>query len=97
MRRLPGGEHERGDGSSTEVGESIKIAYLCDGLDKCSDGVMCFRRRVPGADCKHTFNPKHAANGIIGHPENYPDRFHLIDPKFNNGEICYWEGEIDIP
>lgn len=77
------------------MGEEIKIAYLCDGLDHCSDSVMCFRRMVPGADCSHTFDYKHAANGICGHPENYPDRFTLID--IPGHEKCYWEGDIKIP
>lgn len=78
------------------MGKEIKTAYLCDGLAECSDSVMCFRRMVPGADCRHTFDYKHAANGVCGHPENYPDRFHVVD-LFDGEEVCYWEGEINIP
>lgn len=77
------------------MGEEIKVAYLCDGLCSCTDSVMCFRRGVPGADCKHTFDPDHAANKRVGHPENYPDRFHLIQNGIE--EPCWWEGDIDIP
>lgn len=77
------------------MGEEVKIAYLCDGLDKCSDSVMCFRRLVPGSDCKHTFKQEHAANGAVEHPEDHPDRFHLLDTPYD--EICWWEGEVDIP
>ena len=77
------------------MGEKLKVAYLCDGLDKCSDCVMCYRRRVPGAVCKNTFNPEHAIKGAVEHPENYPERFHLLDVP--EEELCWWEGEIDIP
>ena len=56
---------------------------------------MCYRRRVPGAVCKNTFNPEHAIKGAVEHPENYPERFHLLDVP--EEELCWWEGEIDIP
>lgn len=78
------------------MGESVKIAYLCDGLDKCSDGVMCYRLGKPGCDCRNTFNPEHAAYGKCEDPENHPERFHKLDAPGEDGDV-YWEGEIYIP
>lgn len=74
----------------------MKIAYLCDGLSYCSDKVGCFRMAKPGMDyCTHTFDKKHAKNGICKNPEKHPERFHQID--LTDSETCYWEGEIPTP
>lgn len=77
----------------------VKIAYICDGLDRCSDKIGCFRHATPGMDaCKHTWNPRHALNGKIKKPEKYPDRFHALDiPEEDPETIVYWEGDIDLP
>ena len=71
----------------------MKIAYLCDGLCKCSDKVGCYRVAKPGMDyCNHTFFGKHAVNGACKDPENYPERFHEID--LTDTETCFWEGDV---
>ena len=73
----------------------MKIAYICDGLDHCSDKIGCYRCGKPGMDtCRHTFNPAHAKNGAVENPEDYPERFHILRP---NDELCYWEGDVFIP
>lgn len=79
------------------MGSEVKIAYLCDGMASCSEKVGCFRCMRPGIDyCTHTFDKRHAKNGAVKKPENYPDRFTKLDIP-NTDEIAYWEGEIDIP
>lgn len=71
----------------------MKIAYLCDGLCKCSDKVGCYRFAKAGMDyCRHTFDERHAINGPCENPENFPERFFLID--LTNTESCWWEGDI---
>ena len=71
----------------------MKIAYLCDGLCKCSDKVGCFRVARPGMDyCFHTFDEKHAAFGACKDPENHPERFFQID--LTDTESCFWEGDV---
>lgn len=71
----------------------MKTAYLCDGLCKCSDKVGCYRLAKSGMDyCRHTFDERHAINGSCENPENFPERFSLID--LTNTESCWWEGDI---
>lgn len=73
----------------------MKIAYICDGLDKCSDKVGCYRVAKPGMDyCTHTCNPEHAKNGAVDDPRKYPERFYELD--VDNEEIHFWEGEFNI-
>lgn len=74
----------------------MRVSYLCDGLDKCSDKVGCFRVAKPGMDyCYHTFCAAHAVNGPCNDPENHPERFHRID--ISDKETCWWEGEVFQP
>ena len=71
----------------------MKTAYLCDGLCKCSDKVGCYRLAKSGMDyCRHTFDERHAINGPCENPENFPERFFLID--LTDRESCWWEGDI---
>lgn len=73
------------------------IAYLCDGMDVCNNKVGCFRMMNPGiSNCHHTLNPEHAANGPCEDPENHPERFNKLD-IWDESEIAYWEGAIDLP
>lgn len=75
----------------------VKIAYICDGLDKCSDKIGCFRCGKPGmSDCHHTFDPKHAKFGACEDPKACPERFHKIDGTIDDCEV-YWEGEFNFP
>ena len=74
----------------------MRVAYYCDGLDECSDKPGCYRFMYPGMDyCRHTANPDHAVYGPCEHPEEHPERFHVID--INDTETCYWEGEVFSP
>lgn len=78
----------------------IEIAYLCDGLDICSDKVGCYRCLKPGISyCHHTFNQEHAINGTVDDPEKYPERFNRFEFYADNKmmAIQYWEGPVDIP
>lgn len=77
----------------------VKIAYICDGLARCSDKIGCFRHATPGMDyCKHTWDPRHAVNGGVKKPWKYPERFHLVDnPDIESNVDIYWEGDIEIP
>lgn len=79
------------------MGKNIRIAYICDGLDKCSGKVGCYRHAKTLLDiCTHTSDPRHAANGAVNDPSLYPERFHKLDIP-NDTSINYWEGDIDIP
>lgn len=79
------------------MGTEVKIAYLCDGMASCSEKIGCYRCMKPGIDyCSHTFDPRHARNGAVRKPENYPDRFTKLDIP-GDDRVTYWEGEIDIP
>lgn len=79
------------------MGEGIKIAYICDGLDKCSDKVGCYRHAKTLLDiCTHTLDPKHAANGAVDDPALYPERFCKLT-SVDGSDIRYWEGDIEIP
>lgn len=69
-----------------------KIAYICDGYDKCSLEPGCFLREDPLSItdhcCHHTLDPKHAVNDICNDPENHPERF----VKFSDSKtIKYYE------
>ena len=79
------------------MGTEVKVAYLCDGMASCSEKVGCYRCMKPGIDfCSHTFDSRHARNGAVRKPENYPDRFtKLVIP--GDDRITYWEGEFEIP
>ena len=71
----------------------MKIAYYCDGMDKCCEHVGCYRQLLPGMDyCRHTFDPDHAIYGKCDNPEEHPERFYIID--LNDKETCYWEGDV---
>ena len=71
----------------------MKIAYICDGLCACSGKVGCFRTGLPGMDyCRHTFDERHAINGMCKYPENHPERFNRID--ITDSESCWWEGPV---
>jgi len=74
---------------------NIKVAYLCDGLQSCSDKVGCYRNGTPLSECFHCFDPEHAINGPCEHPEAHPDRFRLLD--IPGDELWFWEGEIILP
>lgn len=69
-----------------------KIAYICDGHDKCSMEPGCFLREDPvtwsDSICYHTLNPNHAVNGICKDPKNHPERFTCF-PEFE--QIKYYE------
>lgn len=99
MRRLSGREHAGRDGSSDEVRKpKVKIAYICNGMAHCSDKPGCFRCGLPGMMyCKHTWDPKYAANGGIKNPEKCPERFHLLENSGFDGFDVYWEGGFDLP
>lgn len=73
-----------------------KIAYICDGYDKCSLEPGCFLREDPltATDycCYHTLNPKHAVNDICNDPENHPERFVKVLDTYNSPEtVKYYE------
>lgn len=71
----------------------MKIAYICDGLAKCSDRPGCYRYMKTSMDCcTHTFEPAHARNGAVLDPQNKPERFHEID--LDGNETVWWEGDI---
>lgn len=63
-----------------------RIAYICDGKDRCCQEPGCFMWEEYAAStdliCRHTMNPEHAVNEICGDPENHPERF-----------ARYWEQE----
>ena len=74
--------------------DDILTAYICDGLDECSDKLGCFRCGKPGFDyCHHTTNPKHALNGPCDDPRTDPERFHKLNGSAD-GKDLYWEGEV---
>ena len=75
------------------MGEEVKIAYLCDGLDKCSEKPGCFRCKTEGFQlCRHTLNAEHALNGLEEHPEDHPERFLHLDTSTNvNMPDSWWE------
>ena len=71
----------------------MKIAYLCDGKAECALHPGCVYREEPISKtdyvCKHTFDSKHAKNGICIYPEDYPERFQAID--LGDHDVCFWE------
>lgn len=74
----------------------VNVAYICDGLDKCSGKIGCFRCGLEGfQNCTHTLDPKHAANGPCEDPWNHPERFNLLT---TDADIFtrYWEGDVEI-
>ena len=74
----------------------MKIAYICDGLDHCSDKVGCYRHGSSSLNnCCHTFNPMHAKNGVAENPEEQPERFSPFD--ISDKETVWWEGGINFP
>ena len=78
------------------MGKGLRIVYICNGLDKCSERPGCFRCATPGFRyCRHTFNARCALNGKVRIPEKYPERFHVIE--LSDSEKVYWEGDVDIP
>ena len=77
------------------MGESIIIAYLCDGMQSCSEKAGCFRNGEPLGVCRYPFDPDRAVNGAEEHPEAHPERFRFVKTP---GDIpMFWEGGIDIP
>ena len=77
------------------MGKKLKIAYLCDGLDACSDMSGCFRCMKPSSNCCHTFNSRHAVNGKCDYPEREPERFTKLDGSDLSG-IDFWEGAAPV-
>ena len=74
-----------------------KIAYICDGYDKCSLEPGCFLREDPQTAtdwcCNHTTNPKHAINDICDDPENHPERFvgYKVTDSLGDESVRYYE------
>lgn len=72
-----------------------KIAYICDGYDKCSMAPGCFMRFEPIGKtdmlCRHTLNPKHAVNPICEDPENHSERFEQIPDEKEESGFKYFE------
>ena len=59
--------------------ELPRIAYICDGYDKCSMEPGCFLREDPYGQgdmvCRRTTDPNHSATPLCEDPENHPERF----------------------